>query len=445
MRPIAFAPKSRSDPKDYPVLSLNQAPRLSLFSSASGTKLVLAVLCALPCTPHAAPLTLHDAFQLVTSNHPVVAAKRDELQAAQYGVEGAKWQRYPSLSGQSSANADSGSVTTLRLEQPLWTGGRITAGIQSSEAKLTAAEAALAETEQSMLSRVTATFLELVRLKARIEAAEENVAEHERLLTLIERRSTQGIGSPSEVITAKARLQKARSERLQLQTAAMNARADLAQATGAPVTEIRAPKPDLTTTGDLESTVQKVLGYSPQMKRLGAETNAVKAEVEVKKSVLNPQIAVRHELLWGKNYPNTATYLALTMQTGNGLSAKSAIDEVRAQESASAYKEQATIKDISDSVRTDWNKVQSAREDTAILRELVSVTRDMYESYVRQYAAGRKTWLDVLNARSESIQARYSLIDTEWGGALSAIKLRIATGELTASSADDALPSAEQQ
>ncbi|MFY9809964.1 TolC family protein [Aquabacterium sp.] len=402
------------------------------------------MVCGFSNIVSAAPLTLTDAFGLVIKNHPVIAAKRDEFQAAQHGVDGAKWQRFPSLSGQSSANNESGSVTTLRLEQPLWTGGRITAAIQSSEAKLAAAAAAVEEAEQSMLLRVATNFLELVRLNARMEAAEENIAEHERLLALIERRSAQGIGSPSEVITAKARLQRARSERLQLQTAAFNARADLSQATGTTVSEIRVPKPDLNTTGDLTTMVQKVLDHSPQMRRLHAETSSITADVQLKKSALNPQIAVRHEFLKGKNYPSTATYLALTLQTGNGLSSISAIDEVRAQESASAYKEQATLKDISDSIRTDWNKVQSAREEAAILRELVSVTRSMYESYVRQYAAGRKSWLDVLNARSESIQARYSLIDTEWSGALSAIKLQIAAGELTGASADDVRNQAEQ-
>lgn len=116
--------------------------------------------------------------------------------------------------------------------------------------------------------RVASTFFELVRLNARLEAAEENIAEHERLLALIERRSAQGIGSPSEVITAKARLQRARSERLQLQTAAFNARADLSQATGTTVSEIRAPKPDLNTTNDLPTTVQKVIDHSPQIRRL---------------------------------------------------------------------------------------------------------------------------------------------------------------------------------
>ncbi len=415
-------------------------PSLPLCSAfQSGLSRTAAVIClaisGFSNIASAAPLTLNEAFELVIKNHPVISAKRDDLQAAQHGVDGAKWQRFPSLSGQSSANSESGSVTTLRLEQPVWTGGRITAAIQSSEAKLAAAEAGLAETSQSMLVRVATTFFELIRLNARMEAADENIAEHERLLALIERRSAQGIGSPSEVITAKARLQRARSERLQLQTAAFNARADLAQATGVPVSEIRAPKPDLSTEGSLSGMVEKVLDHSPQMKRLRAETSAISADVQLKKSALNPQIAVRHEFLKGKNYPSTATYLALTLQTGNGLSALSAIDEARAQESASAYKEQATLKDISDSIRADWNKVQSAREEAAILRELVSVTRSMYESYVRQYAAGRKSWLDVLNARSESIQARYSLIDTEWSGALSAIKLRIAAGELTTASA----------
>jgi adhesin transport system outer membrane protein len=44
-------------------------------------------------------------------------------------------------------------------------------------------------------------------------------------------------------------------------------------------------------------------------------------------------------------------------------------------------------------------------------------------SYLRQYQVGRKTWLDVLNAQRESTQARYSLVDLDWG--IQGVQLRL--------------------
>lgn len=378
-------------------------------------------------------MTLHDALQAAVAAHPSVISKRSEFDAAQSGLDAAEWQRYPAVSGQSTNNPlRDGAVTMLRLEQPLWTGGRISATIDASKAKLSAADAGVIEAEQKILSRTAAVFVELVRLGSRIEAAEENIAEHERLLGLIQRRAQQGVASPSEVITARARMQQARSEHLQLKTAATNAKADLEQIISAAAPEIRVPKADLTPPADLDLTVQAALEYSPQMRRLAADTSSASAEIEVRKAALYPALSVRHERYWAQQYPDSTTYLAVTFQPGNGLAGLASVREAEARRTAAAENEASIRKDVSDAVRNDWNKVQSARDEVAVLRELVSATRDMYESFVRQYAAGKKSWLEVLNARRESIQARNSLTDTEWGGVLAALRLRISTGEISA-------------
>jgi adhesin transport system outer membrane protein len=49
-------------------------------------------------------------------------------------------------------------------------------------------------------------------------------------------------------------------------------------------------------------------------------------------------------------------------------------------------------------------------------------------SYLRQYTAARKTWIEVLNAQRELAQARYTAIDTTYGLKLAFYKLDILTG-----------------
>jgi adhesin transport system outer membrane protein len=44
---------------------------------------------------------------------------------------------------------------------------------------------------------------------------------------------------------------------------------------------------------------------------------------------------------------------------------------------------------------------------------LVDATTSVVESYLRQYAVGKKSWLDVLNAQRESTQARNTLVEYE--------------------------------
>jgi adhesin transport system outer membrane protein len=118
------------------------------------------------------------------------------------------------------------------------------------------------------------------------------------------------------------------------------------------------------------------------------------------------------------------------MQPGNGLSAFSHISESRSKMNAAEASRDVAKKEIADSVRTDWVKVKSAKSEVEVFKELVDSAKGVYESSVRQYAVGRKSWIEVLNARREATQARYSLADSQWSGLLSLVKLKINTGEI---------------
>lgn len=409
-------------------ISMRQAP-WGVPTLAGLMGLLLSAQTALASGPEATGL--QELLSKAVQTHPTILEKRGSVTAAQYALAGARWQRFPNLSAESTANPGLGSSQVVRVEQPLWTGGRISANILASESRLRAAESALVEAEQQILLKTVSLFAELVRLGSRLDAAKDNIEEHERLLGLIQRRSDSGIASPSEVISAKARLQQARTELVQLQTAALNAKADLEQTTSMTVADIKVPKTGLEVAMDTATNIEKALAFSPGLRRLAAETLSAEAEIDARRSALMPKVSLRHEQLWGRNYPSSQTYVVLSMQTGNGLSAGTAISEAQSQRSAAMERESGLRMEIGTSVRTDWNKVRSAKAETEVLRELTESTREMYESFVRQYAAGRKFWLDVLNARGESIKARNALVDAEWGGMLAIWRLQIATGEMT--------------
>jgi adhesin transport system outer membrane protein len=208
------------------------------------------------------------------------------------------------------------------------------------------------------------------------------------------------------------------------------------------VADIKVPKSRLELPSVAAEEVDKALAYSPTLRRLAAETLSADAEIESRKSALWPRLSLRHEQLWGRYTRPSQNYVVFSMQTGNGLSAITAISEAESLRSASTQRESNTRLEIGTSVRTDWNKVLSSKAETEVLLELADTTRDMYESFVRQYAAGRKFWLDVLNARSESIKARNSLVDAEWDGRLAIWRLQIATGVLSPQSLNMVRPEA---
>ena len=95
---------------------------------------------------------------------------------------------------------------------------------------------------------------------------------------------------------------------------------------------------------------------------------------------------------------------------------------------AVARQAEAARRDLIDSVSADWADYRSFAVQVRDLEKQVESTTSVFDSFVRQYAVGRKGWTDVLNAQREVAQARYQLADAVWGQFRAAVRLQIATG-----------------
>ncbi|MDD5388434.1 MAG: TolC family protein [Gallionellaceae bacterium] len=162
------------------------------------------VLLALPAS--AAPLTFDQALQAALSTHPLVRGKRSAQAAAKAEQEGAEWQRYPTPSIEANTQSGGGNASLLRLDQPLWTGGRITAGIDAAGSRFDAAGMAIDEARQELALRVIAASSEALRQQARQRFAQASVGEHEKLLAMIRRRVQQEVSPLADQRLAESRL-----------------------------------------------------------------------------------------------------------------------------------------------------------------------------------------------------------------------------------------------
>ena len=118
-------------------LSRIAAPQIAL--PKSGALLLWLALGLLPLIAQGQPLAGLIAAAL--NDHPATQSARSQQAAAHAGLAGARWQYWPTPSvlveGAGTSATDSAyqgdqRVATLRLQQPLWTGGRLAAGSSQS-------------------------------------------------------------------------------------------------------------------------------------------------------------------------------------------------------------------------------------------------------------------------------------------------------------------------
>ncbi|MDP1524568.1 MAG: TolC family protein [Rhodocyclaceae bacterium] len=369
------------------------------------------------------------------ATHPGITAKRASLEAAKADLAGANWQRFPTPSIEAGAGSGQGGFGTFRVQQPIWTGGRISAGIEGADAHRKAAEVGIAEAQRELLQRLVSAFAEAQRQQARQDIARKGVREHEKLLGLIERRVEQQVSPPVDQTFAKARTLQASNELSVVTQALSNALTQLSQLSGQQVSRVA---PMSTTIADLPAdraaALEQATRSSPVLARIGYEEEAAGADITSKKSGYMPQVSVRYERASNSainNLGNTdRLMLVLEAQPGAGLSAGAGVDSATAKREAIRRSRDMALIDIQEKVTTDWNDLMASRQRLESTLQGQRVANEVFDSYARQFTTGKKTWIDVLNSVRESTQAELAVADAEGQVIAAALRLKLVTGTL---------------
>jgi adhesin transport system outer membrane protein len=309
-------------------------------------------------------LSLEQAMALATASHPLVEQKRRNLDASAQDMKSAQWKWFPTLTLETSqtvggqpqilGNSDP-YAGNIKVEQPLWTGGRITSEVDMAQARKQITQLQLHETQQDLMLRVLQAFLDYQKLSARLSIAEDNIHEHQRLYELISRRQKQQVTSEADVALAFARLQQVMAERNSMRAQHQASRLSLEQLTGRAFTEnMSLPEAAERTLvwQDAWSAQQAAQAASPMLRRLRAETQLSEADVSLRKAQVLPQVNLRHERFMGAtiSVPFDRTMFVLQYQPGSGVSAWPSMDAAvkRIEASQSAY--ESGVREVTEKV-----------------------------------------------------------------------------------------------
>ena len=377
-------------------------------------------------------ITLEQILRIASETHPSIAQRLSEQGASDYSVTGARWQRWPSVSMSSSRGPLGSTLTEVQLDQPLWTGGRITANINAAEARAEAARQSVLETRKTIIERAINAYAEAMRLQSRIAIAEAAIQDFEQLTAMIDRRVENGISPKADAINVRARLQQANSERLQLYLQRRNIRTELELLIGQRFSELVAPQALQPSVISLEDAVQVTLDNAPELARLNAEERVAEETIAATRSNLSPSLSLRYQRIFGGStfYATDQLLIGMTYQPGSGLSSLSAISEAEARRTGTTYAREAIRLELMNRVRNLWQQADSSRRELTVLGDLVASTQEVYASCLRQFPVGRRTWLEVLLARRDATQAQYARSDTQWIGFAAELKLQLITGQL---------------
>jgi adhesin transport system outer membrane protein len=403
---------------------------LSAMSPMAWCQCCILALPFVATSAYPATWNLDSVLREAVSQHPDVRNRRDERQAASDRLEAARWGRYPSVSGEIQTQPG-GPQSVIKMEQPLWFGGRIGSQIDSSQADLKVAGASLGETQLDVLQRSAAAFFEILRLESRLKASQTNEAEHAHLLEIIKRRVLAQVSPKTDETQAAARWYQAKTERIQTTRQLDTARLTLEQLVGLPVGNLLAPERIQITRWNESRLLEAALAAAPERQRLKAQVEAADAQISLAKTQVMPTVVAGYQtrlnsLQFGQQ--RNQVYIALQAQTGAGLSSFANVRVAVSKKSAAIEAIEAHDRRLTQNVRSTWTETVALADQVEPVRSLLKGSDEIVDSYLRQFQVGRKNWLDVLNAQREKTQASYSLTDLEFPLMLASVKLLLLAG-----------------
>ena len=334
------------------------------------------------------------------------------------------------------ANRDSGGGHAF-VNQPIYTSGRISNGINAAEANVVAHEADHSTTVLDVKMNVAEIYVKVLLATRILEVAESKVvslSSHDRDVSAL---YDKAVVSKNDLLASHVALadsqQKAIDAHADLEVAQAAYNRALGRSLGQPVYLVEVQ--DRESLPPLEELTSAALSQRPELTGLSAQARALQDEAASVRGKNGPQVAVTGGYLYQQD-----DYIRPNGYTGAMVGVEwNAFDfgRVKSQARVLDEKSQALIRLrrdaeslISLEVRQKWIDLQTARKRVLVARQTTAqadenlrVARDRY-----QHQVGTNT--EVLDAEALRVQAYMNLYSSTYQAALAALRLRRAVGNL---------------
>jgi adhesin transport system outer membrane protein len=401
---------------------------------------------------------LESALTATLTRHPAVAGKAASVQAKDFTGEAARTQRYPTISAQAQQLTNQGSSNnvnrpdnpmTLRARQPLWAFGRIDSSIALADAETETEKADYLRVQRQLVESTVSTYAKVHGLYQRQKVLIDNVAAHESLRDQIGRREAGQLASGADVRLANTRL---------IQSGALKARTDgdldvalaeLLSLTQIPVSAeppVVARYTELPAAAALETLAQ---AQSADVRYKAQQITRAKASVAQTQTAAMPTLYLQADKYFNQAVYANDTQVGLVLEAnleGMGLATFNRSKAAGAQVTVAEEDLRSSRNDVGRTVQSLYASRRMQQTLVLALADSVKELTALLDSYKRQYVAGTKSWLDVLNLQRELSEQRLQQVQAENDWLTASLRLGALTGgfdELLGINPDAALAAKE--
>lgn len=352
--------------------------------------------------------TLEELMRSALQSNPEVLAAQAARDEAMHQLRRAEWGRYPSVSVTSIESNSAPDQTISSLSLPVWTGGEIRGRIGAALAQLNEFESRIDQVVQDLFTNIVDAYVEVETSQALIDAGERNLEQHEELLARIQRRAAAQTSAQIDVQLAESRKQYAVAELIRLKADRQRAIDDLELFARILIEGVvSVPFPSLPS-DQLATIIDDIERASPSIAIFESRRERAAAEFLQAEALGRFKLRAGYEFRSDYILPGQSSeqiFVAFDYAPGAGLEINDAKAAARARERAAEANIRSAVQSSANRAKAIMTMLNASHAQLGPAGELVKATKAVSESYLRQFAVGHKSWLDVVNAQREAHQA----------------------------------------
>ncbi len=376
--------------------------------------------------------TLSTAIVSAYSNNPQLAAARAQVRQVDETVVLATSGTRPSINAQGNFSQDlldnfgdagrtwQGRVT---LSQAIYQGGRIRAEIGAAEARVEAARANLASTEQDVIVQTVSAYAEVLRTAEIVRLNENQVRVLETELRASRDRFEVGDVTRTDVAQSEARLASANANLMNARGLAVVSAQDFARVVGRAPSGL-APLPPLPKMpATPEEALQVATATNPDLIAVRFNERAAGRDVSVVKRERGPNVGLQAgaqytrieggPAFFGFSGFNPTIGVQLNMPLFTGGRIASQVRQAQARQSEQLEILSLTERQVSAEAVGNFAQLGAAEAVIQSAKVQISANALAAEGVRQENQVGSRDILDVLNAQQELLNSQVTLVTAE--------------------------------
>lgn len=329
---------------------------------------------------------------------------------------------------------------TVQIKLPLYTGGRITAGIDAAHGAVTASTEMEQATASTLKLNVAEAYVAVLRARHALQARTSSVASLRAHAADVQQLVDSESVQRSDLLAARVALANAEQERLRAANDVEIAEAAYNRRLGQPLDrspdlDERLPADGTLSGQPIEALVAHALQFRSELKGFAAQAEVLASQSRAEVGKLLPQLALTgsyvhydNQILDRQNFSMIG--IGVTWNLFDGGQARSHAEALKSASRAQQSRLEDLRSQIALEVRTDWLYVQAAQARLKASGEAVAEADENLRMSRELYGVGLATNTQVLDAVALQVNTINNRDNAVLDEALSRLRLARAVGEL---------------